>query len=187
MKYARAIAFAALVAATFKTRAAGREVPVLGLIGGDLCRTMGGPGDRARLTSDDARTYPIDLGVARVDGVDHLFVAHVIARRSWWRGRVVAVMNAQWLGSWDLGPKSHPNDGLLDCSDGDISLGDRLKARGRLATGTHVPHPGIITARTRERTFTFDRSLHVWIDGIAIGSATTLEVSLEPDALRIVI
>ena len=30
---------------------AGEPVPVVGLLGGDLCRTLGGPGDRARLTT----------------------------------------------------------------------------------------------------------------------------------------
>ena len=38
-------------------------------------------------------------------------------------------MNAQWLGDWDLGPRSHPNDGLLDVTDGTLPFGDRWKAR----------------------------------------------------------
>ena len=38
--------------------------PSLGLLGGDLCRTLGGPGDEARLRSADAMTFPVDLGVA---------------------------------------------------------------------------------------------------------------------------
>ncbi len=56
-------------------------------------------------------------------------------------------MNAQWIGSWDVAPRSHPNDGLLDRCEGDLSLDDRWKARGRLPSGTHVPHPGIAEQR----------------------------------------
>ena len=35
-------------------RRAGEPVPALGLLGGDLCRTLGGKGDEARLRSADA-------------------------------------------------------------------------------------------------------------------------------------
>ena len=101
----------------------------------------GRAGREARLRSDDAMTFPIDVGAALLDGRLHWFVAHLVARRSWWRGRLVAVMNAQWLGAWDLGPKSHPGDGLLDISDGKPPLSDRLQARRRLPLGTHVPAP----------------------------------------------
>ena len=79
-------------------RRAGQRLPTLGLLGGDLCRTLGGPGSETRLHSDDAMTFPIDVGAALLDGRLHWFVSHLIARRSWWRGRLVAVMNAQWLG-----------------------------------------------------------------------------------------
>ena len=37
-------------------------VPTLGLLGGDLCKTLGGPGDEARLRSPEAMTFPVDLG-----------------------------------------------------------------------------------------------------------------------------
>ncbi len=47
---------------------AGRPVPVLGLIGGDLCRTLGGGADQARLRSPDAMTFSVDLGAVVADG-----------------------------------------------------------------------------------------------------------------------
>lgn len=96
--------------------AAGEALPELGLLGGDLCRTMGGRGDEGRLRSDEARRMPVDLGEVLIDGQPHLFVAHLVVRRSWWQGRVVAAMNAQWIGRWDVAPKSHPNDGWLPWS-----------------------------------------------------------------------
>jgi diacylglycerol kinase family enzyme len=132
-------------------------------------------------------TFPIDLGAVLVDGTIHWFVAHLIARRSWWRGRVVAAMNAQWLGPWDLGPRSHPNDGLLDVSDGDLSLSDRWKARSRLATGTHLPHPHIAVHRIASLALDLDPPLDIWLDGERIGRGGNVVVRTEPDALTVVV
>lgn len=162
-------------------------VPELGLLGGDLCRTVGGRGDAARLRTPDAARLPVDLGSVLVDGRQHWFVAHLVARRSWWRGRVVAVMNAQGIGRWDVAPRSHPNDGLLDVLDGDLSFDDRLKLRSRLATGTHVPHPGIHQSRVPALQLEFDRPTPIWLDGERIGAARQLSIRVEPDALTCVV
>ncbi len=164
-----------------------RPLPTVGLLGGDLCRTLGGLGDVGRLHSEEAMTFPIDLGHATIDGRSDLFVAHLIARRSWWRGRAVAVMNAQWLGDWDLGPRSHPNDGLLDATDGDLALGDRWVARRRARTGSHLPHPALRTVRSRAMSFDFAPPLDIRLDGVDVGRAAHLEVSVQPDALSVVV
>lgn len=168
-------------------RRRGVPPPALGLVGGDLCRTLGGTGDRERLRSADATTFPVDLGSVLVDGRLHWFVAHLIARRSWLRGRAVAVMNAQWLGDWDLGPRSHPGDGLLDVTDGDLPLGQRWEARRRARTGTHLPHPALRTSRTAALQLDLDPPLDVWLDGERVGRARSLSVRVEPDALRVVV
>jgi hypothetical protein len=168
-------------------RRAGDPVPPLGLLGGDLCRTVGGRGDEARLATADAVRLPVDLGSVLVDGMLHWFVAHLVARRSWWRGRVVAAMNAQWLGEWDLGPRAHPDDGLLDISDGDLGLSERWKARSRLPTGAHLPHPAIRTERTGAAQLDLDPTLDVWLDGQRIGRAGHLSLRVEPDALLVVV
>ena len=55
----------------------------IGLIGGDLCATLGGLGDRARLLTDEAFRAPIDVVRAELDGRPHWFVAHLVARRRW--------------------------------------------------------------------------------------------------------
>lgn len=164
-----------------------RPIPELGLVGGDLCRTVGGRGDRDRLRSPEGSRLPVDLGTALVDGRLHHFVAHLVVRRSWWRGRVVAVMNAQWIGRWDVAPRSHPDDGLLDVLDGDLGLDDRIKARARLRTGTHVPHPGIAVRRTAALQLAFERPEPVWLDGERVGSARALSIRVEPDALTCVV
>lgn len=168
-------------------RRAGAAIPPLGLLGGDLCRTLGGTGDEARLRSDRAVQLPVDVGSVLVDGRLHWFVAHLVARRSWWRGRVVAAMNAQYLGGWDVAPGGHPNDGRLDVLDGDLPLGQRLLARNRLPTGTHVPHPQISQRRVEAVQVDLDRPTPVRLDGEHVGEARALSLRIEPDALVCVV
>ena len=139
------------------------------------------------LRSPDAIVLPMDLGSVLVDGRHHWFAAHLVARRSWWRGRVVAVMNAQWLGSWDVAPRSHPNDGLLDVFDVSMSVGDRLKARSRLPLGTHVPHPDIAQQRVSSLQVELGRPTPIRLDGELVGKASALSLRIEPDALICVV
>jgi hypothetical protein len=170
-------------------RRAGDVPPPLGLVGGDLCRTLGGRGDEGRVRSDGGRRLPVDLGSVLVDGRQHWFVAHLVARRSWWRGRVVAAMNAEFVGPWDVAPRAHPNDGVLDVVDvaASMSVSDRFKARGRLPSGAHVPHPAIATSRRQAVQLDLDRPTPVWLDGERIGEARRLSVRVEADALVCVV
>jgi hypothetical protein len=160
--------------------------PALGLLGGDLCRTLGGPGGEGRLGSSEAMTFPVDLGEVLVDGRLHFFVAHLVARNRWWTRAYVA-MNAQWLDGLNLGPRAHPNDGLLDVYDFDLGLADLVKVRKRARTGSHLPHPGIKERRVPAAQIGFDQPRTVWLDGTPIGSARTLSVRVAPDALTVVV
>ena len=167
-------------------RRRGAPYPVLGLLGGDLGRTLAAPGSQERLRSPAARTFPIDLGQVLVDGRLHLFVAHLVVRNRWWTKAVVA-MNAQWLGDWNLGPKGHPNDGRLDVFESALRFGDLAQVRRRLPTGTHLPHPRISARRVAAARFELDRALPVRLDGEVVDEGRSLVVRLEPDALRVVI
>lgn len=169
-----------------KARRAGEPIPTLGLVGGDLCRTVGGAGDEARLRSDEAMQLPTDVGAVLIDGRLHWFVAHLVARKRWWRGRIYVAMNAEFIGPWDVAPRGHPNDGRLDTFEVTMSTGDRLKARGRLATGTHVPHPDIKERRVSAAQVDVD-GLDVWLDGENVGPAKSLSIRVEPDALTVVV
>lgn len=169
-----------------EARREGRPFPTLGLLAGDLCRTLGGPGDEGRLRSPEAVTFPVDLGEALVDGVVHLFVAHLVAHDRLWRHSFVA-MNAQWLGRWNLGPRAHPGDGLLDTYTADLALADLPKVRARLHHGAHLPHPAIRERRARAVQVDLDRSLAVAADGVAVGRGRRLSLRVEPDALRVVV
>jgi hypothetical protein len=169
-----------------EARSAGQPIPVLGLVGGDLCRTLGGAGDRARLRSAEAMTFSVDLGTVVADGQRHWFVAHLIAHSLLWRRAFVA-MNAQWYGTWNLGPRSHPNDGLLDTYDARLPFGDLWKVRRRVEHGAHLPHPGIRQRRTASLEVVLAPSLTLELDGVAVGRASALSLAVEADCLQVVV
>lgn len=162
-------------------------MPALGLLGGDLCRTMGGFGDEARLHSAQATTAVCDLGSVLLDGRIHWFVSSLVARRAWWRGRAFVVMNAAWLGGWNIAPKAHPGDGLLDALDLKLSPTQWPAVKRRLPVGDHLPHPGISIRRTAALQVALERSTEVWLDGVPVGRARNLSVRVEPDALTVVV
>jgi hypothetical protein len=160
-------------------RRAREPVPVLGLRGGDLCHTLGGPGQLAT-------AFTVDVGSALLDGRLHWFVAHLVARAPFW-SHAVAAMNAQFRGSWNVAPRGHPNDGLLDVFEARLGIADRFKVRARLASGTHLPHPGITQRRVAAVQFEFPRPTSIELDGELVTQARTLSVRLEPDALKVIV
>lgn len=153
--------------------------PPLGLLGGDLARTLGGGGGGGGLSGVRC---PVDLGVALLDGRIHLFVAHLVARTHLWTRAFVA-MNAQWVRDWDLGPRAHPGDGLLDTYDVRLKASQLAAVRARVRHGSHLPHPGIREKRSAAVQVELDRPLPVWLDGVRAGRARQISVRLEPDAL----
>jgi hypothetical protein len=167
--------------------AGGPPFPVVGLLGGDLCRTLGGRGDVARLRSADAMTFPVDLLSVSLDGDAPVrSVAHVVARSWGWR-RVFVAMNAQWLGEWNVAPRGHPDDGRVDTLSWRVGWRDARKVLARLPQGAHLPHPGITASSTRSATVSFPRALPVSVDGVRVGRARSLTVTVEPDAVRVVV
>ncbi|MEO7836103.1 MAG: hypothetical protein ABIS21_00500 [Acidimicrobiales bacterium] len=173
-------------AALEEARRQGRPFPALGLLGGDLWHTLGGTLDEARLHSRQATTFPVDLGEVLVDGRLLLFVAHLVAHNRLW-SRAFVAMNAQWRGSWNLGPRAHPGDALLDTYDVRLQPADLTKVRARLHHGTHLPHPRIRERRTPAVQVELDKALPVELDGERIGVGRVLSVRLQPDALTVVV
>ena len=157
----------------------GEPVPAIGLVDGDLCRTLGGLG---RLDV----TFPLDAVEVRVDGERHWFVAHLVARTRLWSYALVA-MNAQWLGRWNIGPRAHPNDGLVDVYEARLTPAQRLTVRSRLPQGAHLPHPEITERRTPETAITLPRALPIVLDGRRLGAARELALRVLPDVLTVVV
>lgn len=170
-------------------RRAHEDLPTVGLAAGDLCRTLGGRGDRRRLEGGEATLATVDVGEVLLDGRVRFFVAHAVVRgSSLWRGPVVAAMNAQFIGRWDVAPRSHPGDGLLDVLEVDaaMGLGDRWKAWRRLRSGTHLPHPAIAVRRVAALQLDVS-GLRVELDGVRQPPAEALSIRLRPDALRVAV
>ena len=169
---------AAAAQALEEAEAKGAAFPVLLLRGGDLCRTLGGtPGGEPA-----AVRFTVDVGQADLDGRPRLFVAHLVVHSATWRRAFVA-MNAQWLGSWNLGPRAHPGDGLLDSYDADLPPDQLLAVRSRLPLGTHLPHPGIRERRAATAAVDLGRRRPVRLDGRRAGRARRVSVQVRPDAL----
>jgi hypothetical protein len=158
--------------------AGGDDRPVR-LRGGDLLTTVGGAS-----TGTELRRLPIDVLRVDSDAGPATAVAHVVARRSWWRGPVVVVMNVDRLGDWDVAPRAHPNDGRADVVEVDESMGVRARwqASRRLPSGTHVPHPQLHVRGITDEVWTFRRPLRLWVDGVERGTVRSLRVAVDPDA-----
>jgi len=165
--------------------AAGDDRPVI-LRGGDLHRTTG-----ASAAAETSLLLPIDVVAVDTDDGTWRAVAHVVARRpgrlGWWRGPIVAAMNAEHLGRLDVAPRAHPNDGRVDVVTVDAAMGvrDRWQAWRRLPTGSHLPHPRIAVARRATFETTFERPLAIFVDGVERARSRDLRVTVEPDAAAV--
>jgi len=165
--------------------AAGHDV--VGLLGGDLCRTLGGRGSRERLSSTEAMTFPVDALLVSLDGARPVrAVAHVVARTRGWR-KVFVAANAQWIGPLNVVPRGHPDDGLVDLLAWDLGWRAARQVLARMRHGAHLPHPGISASARTSVMVAFDAPRPVWVDGVRVGRARALSVTVEPDALRVVV
>ena len=136
-----------------------------------------GVADSRRLHDDeDVLGAMIDIGSVIVDGRRFAFVAHVIAWSRLWSGQVFAVMNSEWLGDWSSAPRAHPGDGYFDLVEARLSLGDRIKARRRLPTGTHVPHPSIHVRKVTDTEIIFGTTRAIYVDGEHVGRAAAMQI-----------
>lgn len=164
-------------------RRADEPLPPIAPRYGDLARTVGATGNPAA----EVRLLPCDLGAVLLDGRLFWFVSSMVAGEPFRRGRCVAVMNTEWLGEWDLAPRAHPNDGMLDILDMQLSFGQARQARKRARVGDHLPHPRIDVSRMAAMQLELARPLPVRLDGEVVGTFRHISVRVEPDALTVVV
>ncbi|MGB3734953.1 MAG: hypothetical protein WA964_08360 [Ilumatobacter sp.] len=154
---------------------------------GDVHRTVGG---RPLDDRDELLSLPIDLMRVSLDDAEPVAaVAHVLARSpwragGWWRGEVLAVMNAEFVGDLDVAPRGHPNDGRAESFHVGAQMGlrQRWEVRRRLPSARHLPHPEIAVRPIRSMTWDFDRQRAVVVDGRGVGCARRLTVHVDADA-----
>jgi hypothetical protein len=132
---------------------------------------VGRPPDRLRWTTRNA------LMSITVDG------------RPWFTGEATTavVASGQFLRGADLIPRGHPGDGWAEVQVYTLPRNKRRAMRRRLASGTHVPHPLIKTARARHVEIEADRAVPLEVDGRALARANRVTVDLEPGAIRILL
>ena len=168
------------------------------IAGGDLLATLGladGRGDSVEMA------YPLDLcfahlGVGLDAGTETTwpFVAHLTIRArpglaallGHGPGITVSAMNVASLGQLRLGPRAHPNDGLIDVTEGTVPFRHRREAAKRALSGSHLPHPDLTHRRVAEWQREFSRPVSVWLDGVSHGRFRTVRVDLVPDGLVVV-
>jgi hypothetical protein len=163
-------------------RRAEEPMPPLAPRAGDVARTVGVMGGHT-----ETRIVPWDLGAALLDGRLFWFVSSLVAGEPFRRGRCIAVMNTPWLREWNIAPKAHPNDGLLDVLDMQLSVTQARAAGRRARLGDHLPHPGIEVQRLAAMQLELARPLTVRLDGEVVGRFTTISARIEPDALTVVV
>ena len=159
---------------------------IVGLDGGDLARTLGvrGPFDRGTAK----QLLPVDAILIELDdGSMYVCVAHTVAGDLLRTRGTVAIMNAAFIGPYNLAPRAHPGDGKADVVGFDLGLADRFKARSRMATGAHVPHPHIPVNRRVSGLVELGRRFRITIDGQRCGRSETLRYTVIPEAVTVAV
>lgn len=154
---------------------------------GDMFTTVG---SRPLADRTELLALPIDLvSVTIDDGTPNTFVSHLVVRNparrgGWWRGTVLVVMNAEYIGDADIAPRGHPNDGRVETLfvTKALSLRQRFAVSRRLRNASHLPHPHIATKPVRNGTWSFEGAMDVRADGRRLGTGRQVTIEVRADA-----
>ena len=164
----------------------GMELPVFGLLGGDLWRTLGGRRVESRLYEQSATTVDVDLGCVLLDGKIYWFCAHMFIGNKF-SGSKIFISNAAHYGKSNPTPKAHPGDGKFDLLKVELSTVQTIHAIKRLQTGTHLPHPKIKYETVESKQLSFKKRMKIEIDGEKLGKFENVSLRIENEAFRVVV
>ena len=99
----------------------------------------------------------------------------------------IVIATGQFRRGLDVVPRGHPGDGRAEVQIYAVPRRQRRQLRARLATGTHVPHPGIVQRSGRHIEVSIDRRVAVEIDGRTAPGADQVQVTVVPDAYRLLL
>lgn len=166
-------------------------IPYIHLTGGSLAHSLG---DSLPLSDAEVHELPIDLLQVRYSATNDIqrtaiAANSVVMRHTFWRGQIIAITNCGYFGEWEIAPRAHPNDGVFDVVevDANMSCRQRLSARSRLPLGTHMPHPSIRQHQSQSETWIFTRPIGLYLDQEFVGPTTRVVVTIEPDAMKLLI
>lgn len=164
--------------------------------GGDIYATLGSPAfvsesDQCTLLPMDALQVEIllsDASEKSCTAASCIEVGSLISPLK--SGRYICVTNGGIVSGRNFAPRAHPNDGRLDIMqiEETMSFRDRLTAKKKALTGTHVPHPSI--SLRQDETFSTKRSGErekLRIDGVSVANWIEVSVSIVPDYWQIVV
>jgi hypothetical protein len=100
----------------------------------------------------------------------------------------VVIANGQFLRGRDVVPRGHPGDGRIEIQVYAVPPRERSALRRRLANGTHLPHPAIVTGSGRRVELVRTPSGRADIDGRSVRrrpAGATIEVA--PAAYRLLV
>lgn len=101
------------------------------------------------------------------------------------RATTVIAANGQFFHGLDLIPRGHPGDSCIEVQILALPVGQRRAFRRRLATGTHVPHPGVIEGRGRRVEISWRGRRSLNIDGRDQDLEDSIVVGVRPNAYRL--
>jgi len=162
------------------------------LNGGDIAHSLGDP--QAPAIGASCTEVPIDalrLMITLTNGstISQIAASHVMIGH-WLRGRLICVSNSGFIGTKNVSPRAHPNDGLFDVLTLHSSMGiqQRFRARQKSILGTHTPHPLVETSRARTIEFLpLFHSETLRIDGRRIRSWGSIHIEIVPDYWRLLV
>jgi diacylglycerol kinase family enzyme len=100
----------------------------------------------------------------------------------------VVVANGQYVDGADLAPRGHPGDGRAEIQVYRLRPGERAAMRRRLPTGTHLPHPRIVTASGRAVTVAVRTGvMPLRLDGHGTGAVRAVTATVRHPALRLLL
>lgn len=160
--------------------------------GGDIAHSLGDPqapdvGDQCTEVAIDALRISITFrngSTHTMIGSSHLMIGN------WLRGRFICISNGGFIGSWNVSPRAHPNDGLFDVMslDSAMRLRQRFRARQRSVLGTHTPHPLVESGRNKKIEFSSrSRRESLCVDGRQIQSWSDVSIEIVPDYWRVLV
>lgn len=109
---------------------------------------------------------------------------------NWFRGRLICVTNAGFIGPKNVSPRAHPNDGFFDVMSllPSMRLQQRFRARQKSILGTHTPHPMVETSRARTIEFSsLSHSESLLIDGRRVRSWSSIHIEIVADYWRLLV
>ncbi len=94
--------------------------------------------------------------------------------------------NSGLLGSRDVLPRAHPNDGFVDVLEIDpkISIRQRTIAWRRSVIGSHLPHPSFRVSRSTEFQWSGNPA-HMIADGVTYKGVVWLQCTVLADAMKL--